>query len=194
MLGITGPPGAGKSTVSELLRDRLRDAYKLQALVVPMDGYHLSNEELVRRNLRPLKGIPSTFDALGFVSLIGDIKDGAARTIEFPTFDRDIDSVVESGGKVEPTDEIIIVEGNYLLMTEPPWHQIRHYMDDVFYIDAPHTVLLDRLIYRHMQGGKNQDDARVKVDSTDLPNATLIEKTRNLATRVVKLAENGWQE
>jgi len=142
--------------------------------------------------LRPLKGIPSTFDADGFVALVRDIKDGASRTIEFPTFDRALDSVVESGGKVEPSHEIVIVEGNYLLMTEPPWHQIRHYMNDILYIDAPHAVLLDRLIGRHMQGGMSQGEARVKVDSTDLPNAVLIEKTRHLATKVVKLAVNGW--
>lgn len=194
MLGITGPPGSGKSTVSGLLCDLLKNAHNRRALVVPMDGYHLSNEELVRRNLRPLKGIPSTFDADGFVTLIRDIKGGASRTIEFPTFDRDIDSVIECGGKVESTDEIIIVEGNYLLMTEPPWHQIRHYMDDVYYIDAPNAVLLERLVDRHVQGGMNEQEARVKVDSTDLPNAGLIEKTRHLATKIVKLAENGWQE
>jgi len=194
VLGITGPPGAGKSTVSELLRDLLISRHGRLAIVVPMDGYHLSNEELVKRNLRPLKGIPSTFDADGFVALVGDIKSGARRTIVFPTFDRDADAVVACGGKVEPADEIIIVEGNYLLMTESPWHQIRHYLDDVFYIDAPHAVLLKRLLERHMEGGMNSEDALLKVDSTDLPNAHLIEKTRHLATKVVRLGENGWQE
>ena len=44
LLGITGPPGAGKTTLALAICAALGDA----AAFVPMDGFHRSNEELVR--------------------------------------------------------------------------------------------------------------------------------------------------
>ncbi|MDP2775015.1 MAG: nucleoside/nucleotide kinase family protein, partial [Nocardioides sp.] len=57
MLGITGAPGAGKSTLAALL------AARHGATVVPMDGFHLADVELSLRGLRERKGAPETFDA-----------------------------------------------------------------------------------------------------------------------------------
>jgi pantothenate kinase len=44
ILGIVGPPGAGKSTLSE----RLCGEFPVVAQVVPMDGFHLAQAELQR--------------------------------------------------------------------------------------------------------------------------------------------------
>jgi pantothenate kinase len=47
VLGISGAPGAGKSTVARFLLDRLGDA----GAHVPMDGFHLADVELTRQGL-----------------------------------------------------------------------------------------------------------------------------------------------
>ena len=63
VVGIAGPPGAGKSTIAEELRTLLPEG---TAVVVPMDGFHFDDAILVRRGLRNRKGAPETFDLSGF--------------------------------------------------------------------------------------------------------------------------------
>src|SRR5579863_3529714 len=58
ILGITGPPGAGKSTYAAWLGEQLGP----NAIVVPMDGFHMSNTALDAAGLRSRKGAPDTYD------------------------------------------------------------------------------------------------------------------------------------
>ena len=69
IVGIAGPPAAGKSTISASLEAALADS-----VVVPMDGFHLDNQELDALSLRDRKGAPDTFDADGFIDLVHAIK------------------------------------------------------------------------------------------------------------------------
>ncbi len=48
LLGLTGPPGAGKSTLGAALVAALGPA----AVLVPMDGFHLADPELDRLGRR----------------------------------------------------------------------------------------------------------------------------------------------
>ena len=66
LLGIAGAPGAGKSTLAE----RIVAAVGPAARLVPMDGFHLAQAELVRLGRADRKGASDTFDANGFVSLL----------------------------------------------------------------------------------------------------------------------------
>ena len=70
-LGVTGPPGSGKSTVAELLVAALRT----DAVLISMDGFHLANDELLRLGRLDRKGAPDTFDAGGFVHLLRRLHD-----------------------------------------------------------------------------------------------------------------------
>lgn len=66
ILGVAGAPGAGKSTVTAALTAALGE----ECVVVPMDGFHLSNEVLRGLGRRERKGAPDTFDVAGYRALL----------------------------------------------------------------------------------------------------------------------------
>jgi len=189
MLGIVGPPGAGKSTLAEKLFAEIEQLKPGLAVVVPMDGFHLDNQTLEEMGLLHLKGIPDTFDGAGFVSLLEQIQHApmklATTPISVPTYDRSIEGSVIGEVFVRPEHDLVIVEGNYLLLDSDPWGKIKSLCDETWYLDVPESVLLPRLIQRHMAGGKDRQAAEEKVNSTDLPNARLVAQSRERADRII---------
>jgi pantothenate kinase len=188
MLGIAGYPGAGKSTVSEaLVRGVNEKVFGNPAMVVPMDGYHFSNAKLADMKLLELKGIPDTFDAYGFVDLLRRLRNTTDENVYCPLFERGIEASIENAIVIEPKHKLCIVEGNYLLLRKKPWDECKDYLDEVWFLDVAIDTILPRLIARHLQGGRTPDGARSKVDSTDLPNARLIEQTRPYADKLIRV-------
>ncbi len=187
MLGITGPPGAGKSTAAEALAQSINYFAKGDiAVVAPMDGFHKTNAELERLDLHALKGVPDSFDSQDFVDKLTRLKEHPLESTGWPTFDRAIEEPTVDGTSIEPHHRLVIVEGNYLLLDKAPWHKVRHILDQIWYLDCDITTIEPRLIERHLQGGKTKDGAKIKVESTDLPNARLIDATRANASRIIK--------
>ena len=78
-----GAPGGGKSTLAAALTDALGDA----AVLIPMDGFHLAQKELVRLGRRDRMGAPDTFDAAGYVALLERVR-AARETVYAPEFRR----------------------------------------------------------------------------------------------------------
>ncbi|MBI2811230.1 MAG: nucleoside/nucleotide kinase family protein [Candidatus Melainabacteria bacterium] len=188
LLGLAGSPASGKSTFSAQLVDGVnRELNKEVAVVVPMDGYHFSNEVLDEKGLRPLKGIPATFDAQGFVDLIKRLKEETDRSVFAPLFDRSIEASIENGIEIAPHHEIIVSEGNYLLLDEKPWNELRNLFDEIWFIDSTIEKLMPRLLARHKECGRNTEETKTKIDSTDLPNAILIDRTKSRAHRVIDI-------
>ncbi|MEH6741194.1 MAG: phosphoribulokinase [Sulfitobacter sp.] len=166
IIAVAGPPASGKSTLSAALEQEIGDA-----CVVPMDGFHLSNEELERQNLLSRKGAPQTFDVAGFSEVILALKERGE--VPFPIFDREQDCVIEGGGKVKETDTTIIVEGNYLLLDVAPWSALASLWDLSVQISVPIDILKKRLIERWIHHEHSQDEAELRVARNDLPNAKL---------------------
>jgi pantothenate kinase len=71
VVALAGPPGAGKSTLSELLADALGDAAILQG-----DGFHYDNAILDALGRRQRKGAPDTFDVAGLESILRRVRAG----------------------------------------------------------------------------------------------------------------------
>ena len=185
-LGITGGPAAGKSVLAENLSDEIniRTGDDLAA-VIPMDGFHLPNNVLEERGLIQSKGAPETFDVDSFVELISQLHEFPDQNIMCPAYDRRTHDPVENAITIQPGNQLIIVEGNYLLLNVSPWNIIRSKMNEIWYIDTPLKTIKERLFHRHISGGASKDEAERKVVSVDLPNVELIKKTCSLVDKII---------
>jgi pantothenate kinase len=183
ILGLTGAPGAGKSTLAEALVDALAGA----AVLVPMDGFHLANVELERLGRRDRKGAADTFDAAGYASLLRRLRDPAEGTVYAPMFRREIEEPIACAIPVQPETPLIVTEGNYLLLDEGWWSPLRELLDEVWYLAPSEEVRLDRLVRRHEAYGKSPEAAVAWAYGTDQRNAELVASTRTRADLVIQL-------
>ena len=183
LIGIVGKPGAGKSTVVEAIKERFDQAL---VSIIPMDGYHLSDEELIAQGKRDRKGAPDTFDSNAFVELLRRVKSEDGE-ITFPIFHRELEASIPDEGTVPLTAKVIITEGNYLLSQEHGFENVRKLLDKVYYIDINDEKRLERLIARHMRYGKTPDAAQDWAMGSDEANARYIETTKHLASDFLSL-------
>ena len=186
VLGITGSPGAGKSTLCAALMAGLGS----EAALVPMDGFHLANAELQRLGRRDRKGAPDTFDADGYAALLARLRQPSGGLIYAPRFDRELEESVGSALPVPAGAPLIVTEGNYLLLEQGSWGQVRAAIDAVWFLEVPDALRLPRLIRRHIEFGKAAGDAEQWAAEVDGRNAELIAGTRARADLVVQLVDD----
>ena len=187
VVGICGPPAAGKSTLSSALSDALNVHDGLSSVAIGMDGFHLSNAELHRLGLTDRKGAPETFDAAGFVHLLRRLRAGED-LVYAPSYSR---TLHESIGGVIPVPShvrVIVVEGNYLLLDRGPWASVRGLLDLVLYLDAPDDVRQESLVRRQLAKGLDLPEARDWVYRSDERNAEVIAGTRDRADLILSRA------
>jgi len=178
LLGLVGPPGAGKSTLAHALQQAFADVSQ----VVPMDGFHLANVELARLGRAGRKGAPDTFDSAGYAALLQRLRQQRDDEIVYaPEFRREIEEPVAGAIAVLPHTRLVITEGNYLLLDDGPWSQVAPLLDDIWYVSVDDGLRRDRLLRRHEQFGRSPGAARDWVAGTDEPNARLIAATRERA-------------
>jgi len=187
ILGITGPPGSGKSTLAALLADHL-GAEGVAVANVPMDGFHLADDALVRLGRRGRKGAIDTFDGDGYLALLRRVRSETDRTVYAPAFERTIEQPIAGSIAVEPATRLVVTEGNYLLAEAEPWPAVRAALDAVWYCDADDELRLARLVARHVQFGKPEPEARRWVEQVDEVNTRLIVVTRATADLVIDMA------
>jgi pantothenate kinase len=180
LIGIAGCPGAGKSTLSAAIT-----AHVTSSVVVPMDGFHMLNDELVRLGRRHRKGAPDTFDVAGFVAMLGQVRRQVDEVVTAPRYDRAASAPVPDAIAVALTDSLVITEGNYLLLDYSPWNAVRPLLDEVWFVDIDDVVRVPRLIARHIEFGKSPVEAHEWVMRSDEANAALVATTRDRADVVV---------
>jgi len=181
ILGITGAPAAGKSTLAL----RLVAALGERAVEVGMDGFHLAQRELNRLGRTERKGAPDTFDAVGYVALLARLAAAGPDVVYAPEFRRDLEEPIGSAIPVPPTVPLVVTEGNYLLLTDEPWRRIRPLLDEVWFLAPPEDERLARLISRHRAFGRTEAQAKQRAYGSDQANAELITPTAARADLVL---------
>ena len=183
ILGITGAPGAGKSTLAA----RLVEALEGQAVLVGLDAFHLSNAELDRLGRRERKGAPDTFDAAGYRNLLRRLRDRSDPVVYAAEFDRSIEESIACTVPVPREVPLIVTEGNYLLAEVDPWLGTSELLDECWYVEPGEEVRIDRLIARHLRFGRDLAEARSRSLGSDQRNAEFIAGTRERADRIVQV-------
>jgi pantothenate kinase len=192
LLGIVGPPGAGKSTVAAAIEDSANARRGSEfAAVAPLDGFHLPNEQLDELGLRKVKGAPETFDVDGFARLLERVRHELDSTILWPGFNRATEATVPGAIAITVKTRLVVCEGNYLLLDRPRWAEVRPLLDETWYVDAPRFLLRERLLERARAAGRTEEEAVWHVDENDLRNAELVEATKSAADLRFPLVPDG---
>lgn len=184
LLGITGTPGAGKSTLAEALVEGARER-GIRAVWVPMDGYHLADAGLQALGILGRKGALETFDGHGYVALLRRLRQAEDPVVYAAAFDRTIEQPIAGSIAVDRDVQLVVTEGNYLLSEATPWHLVRELLHEVWFVDVDADERRRRLVERHVRFGKSPDAARAWVRDVDEANATAVDVSRALADVVV---------
>jgi len=183
VLGICGAPGAGKSTLAA----QVVAAVGTAAVVVPMDGFHLHDDELARLGLSDRKGAPETFDVAGYVALLGRLHAETDHVVYAPEFDRSREESIAGSIAVRPEHRLVVTEGNYLLHDAPGWAGVRPLLDETWFVEGDERRRLERLVARHVAHGKPPDLAERWATVSDQANADLVARTRSAADVLVDI-------
>ena len=193
---LAAPPATGKSTLLQFLEELARTHDELpQVQTLGMDGFHHTNAYLaahsVRRDgveipLKSIKGAPETFDVAHLAAKLAAAKEGAT---PFPVYDRRIHDVVPDALIADAP--ILLVEGNWLLLDEEPWRDLRALADYRIRIDAPSALLKDRLIARKVQGGLSVEDATAFYETSDRRNVERFAAHAGAADEIWRMEADG---
>ncbi|HBM53082.1 MAG TPA: nucleoside/nucleotide kinase family protein [Deltaproteobacteria bacterium] len=174
LVALAGPPGSGKSTLADELESALNQEQSEQAMILPMDGFHYDDLYLVPAGLRPRKGAPQTFDVWGFYHILRRLRERQEEFVAVPVFDRDLE-IARAGARLIPAKvPVILVEGNYLLLQQEPWSQLRLLFDVAVLLEVPEAVLGERLTARWQHYELPSEEIAAKVNENDLPNGRYV--------------------
>lgn len=185
ILGITGAPGAGKSTITAALLGALGHL----AADAPMDGYHLSNEVLRDLGRRQRKGAWDTFDVDGYVALLRRLRANEDKVVYAPTFDRSTETAIAAALPIPRAIPLVVTEGNYLLHDAGGWEKVRPLLTEVWFVDVPPAERVRRLIDRRTGDGEGREQAQAWVEDVDQANADVVLSSAIRADLLVSLTD-----
>lgn len=174
---LAGVPGSGKSTITSKVVQLLND--KVKAAVLPQDGYHFYRAELAKfpdpHEAFERRGAPFTFNAERFVQTVGALRSDAV--VKAPSFDHSKKDPVEDDIVIYPDVQVVFVEGNYVLLKDEPWAQLRHLADETWFVTGDDNTILSRLVERHLAAGisSNREEAVKRAGGSDKLNADYIQ-------------------
>lgn len=195
---LAAPPGAGKSTLVNFLELLSRELGYSNVQAIGIDGFHYPEEYLKknygmidgeRKLLKDVKGCPETFDIDYLQEKIRSLKDG---NIKWPIYDRNIHDVIKEA--IDVDKEIVLIEGNWLLLDEEKWCNLKDFADYTIMIKADEDQLRERLINRKVKGKLSYEEAAVFVESSDLKNVRRINRNSSKADLNLKLTDDSQLE
>ena len=176
VLGIAGAPASGKSTLTLQLAQELGAEHPGRVAVVGMDAFHLGHQILERRGQTGVKGAPHTFDARGYVALLERVR-ASTETVYAPEFHREIEESLAHVVEIGPEVGLVLTEGNYLLLPDPPWDAVRPMLDEAWFVHLDDDERRRRMVRRHESYGHSPEDARARTFGNDEANAVLVNRS-----------------
>lgn len=187
---LAAPPGCGKSTLATYLEILSKENSYTPIQALGMDGFHHTNVYLnshYRKNTNDLlalhKGAPDTFDVESLIEHILSIKEG--KDTYWPIYDRNLHDPIENVIHVQ--SDILLIEGNYLLLSKEPWDKLKDYADYTIFITGEPIDLENRLVSRKMHSGASLETALKHYHETDKPNLLLVNQNHLTASLSLKL-------
>ena len=183
---IAAPPGAGKSTLVSFLEHLAEENESEKSFqAIGMDGFHRQQDYLLSHTVTvngkaipmvDIKGAPVTFDLVGLREKIAEVTDG--HPCKWPRYDRLLHNPVEDAIMIDA--DIVLLEGNYLLLDLDGWRELSDYADYTISLSADEELLHERLIARKVSTGMKKEAAEKFVDFSDMPNVRLcLDKTKH---------------
>lgn len=172
---LAAPPGAGKSTLADFLGALSRQEGTTPITVIGMDGFHRYQEDLLSHttvregreiSLVQIKGAPETFDLARLRERIQRAR--AGENCGWPEYNRLLHNPVEDALTVQ--GDILLLEGNYLLLDREGWRELAGLADYTIRITADGEMLRERLVERKIKSGTDPEAARRFVEFSDMAN------------------------
>lgn len=176
---IAAAPGTGKSTLSTFLEKLSKENCSITPIQsVGLDGFHYDNNYLISHHIdndlsKPflitIKGSKETFNITKLKEKLSTIQEDDCY---WPTYSRTYHDVIDNAIKIEK--DIVILEGNYLLLNIDDWASLRQYADYTVFVYSDKSLLKDRLIQRKKEGGSNQEEANIHFNNVDSKNIDIV--------------------
>ncbi|MCR4694470.1 MAG: nucleoside/nucleotide kinase family protein [Pseudobutyrivibrio sp.] len=177
---LAAPPGAGKSTLLSFLEDLSKKWPDLTPIqTIGMDGFHMRQEYLLSHTttrdgreipMVEIKGAPETFDLKGLEEKIREV--AAGKKCGWPLYDRTSHNPVDDA--IEVTGDIVLLEGNYLLLDMEGWDRLSDYADYTISVKADEDLIKKRLLERRILSGHDREESEAFVEFSDMANARLV--------------------
>ena len=118
VIGLAGGQGTGKSTISNILKIILKEAYNLETVIFSIDDFYKTLRERKKMSKKTsdlflTRGVPGTHDTKMLLKCIKNLKKNKFKKINIPKFDKSIDDRTKKNKwfKVKKKPNIVIFEG-----------------------------------------------------------------------------------
>lgn len=192
---MAAPPAVGKTTLCEFLEYLSKQDQELTDIqALGLDGFHYHSDYINSHDaivlgekvpMKQVKGCPETYDTEKLRQKLEHIK---TEDILWPVYDRNLHDVVEDQIKV--TQDIILIEGNWLLLKEEPWKTMQQYADYKILILAEEEMLKERLISRKEKGGLSREEAVAWYQNSDSKNVIRVLRDSLQGDLLLKVEED----
>jgi pantothenate kinase len=186
LVAVAGPPGSGKTTITTHIVGLLNENSATSAVAVSVDGFHYPRTYLDnlpnREEAYVRRGAPWTFDVEAIVKLVKGLRDSASLSldtrsvIKAPSFDHALKDPIDGDIHIDAETNIVILEGNYLLLDEEKWREISEQVDVRVFVDVGVECARARVARRHVAASieDTYEKALARFDSNDGLNGDLI--------------------
>lgn len=221
LIAIAGLPGSGKTSVASSLVKKLNEHHHKDwrskhpnfpgtppynpdiAYYVPLDGFHLTRAQLAAmpdpEEAAYRRGAPFTFDGEKYLELVQKLRERIlpeSTTIYAPSFDHAVKDPVENDIPIPPTARIVVLEGLYVALDQEPWRDAAKLMDELWFVDVPMHLAIERLVIRHVEAGLSPDagHARARVMANDMRNGQYVLDHRlPIQEMIQSIEERAWK-